>query len=288
MPRRSASGRVASCSNCGAKLAKNARFCPQCGQPAESGETKVMEVPRDETGRVPVHFTQAEPRYYGVTPTTLVLVLAGAALTLAIVLFVLGRWPLALIALGASVLFVLIFLEAARRKPDSPVARSTSEGLEVFRARAGSAADSLATRGRAAKRLIALRRELQRMGSLRTRLLFELGAAVYGGDEQEIETARGKVRELDELAAQREAEMQAVVVQAQERLERRRLEVQPTEMVELPDRPPQPGESDPGGPAVIPEPYPPPDEGNPPEPAIIPEPGPLAPDETPQEGRGGA
>ena len=126
------------------------------------------------------------------------------------------------------------------------------------------------------------------MGSLRARLLFELGAAVYRGDDQAIETARGKVRELDELAAQREAEMQTVVVQAQERLQRRRLEVQPTEMVELPDGPPQPGEGDPGGPAVIPEPYPPPDEGNPPEPAIIPEPGPLAPDETPQEGRGGA
>lgn len=92
-----------------------------------------MELPPDETGRVPVHFTQAEPRYYGVTPTMLVLVLAGAALTLAIVLFVLGRWPLALIALGVSVLFVLIFLEAARRKPDGPpVVRSTSEGLESF------------------------------------------------------------------------------------------------------------------------------------------------------------
>lgn len=247
-----------------------------------------MELPPDETGRVPVQYTQAEPRYYGITPTTLVLVLAGAALTLAIVLFVVGRWPLALIALGASVLFVLIFLEAARRKPEGPVARSTSEGLETFRARAGFAADSLATRGRAAKRLIALRRELQRMSALRAQLLFELGAAVYRGDDQEIEAARGKVRELDELAAQREAEMQTVVVQAQERLQRRRLEVQPTEMVELPDGPPQPGESEPGGPAVIPEPYPPPDEGNPPEPAIIPEPGPLAPQEPPQEGREGA
>jgi hypothetical protein len=187
------------------------------------------------------------------------------------------------------VLFVLMFVEAARRKPEGPpIVRSTSEALDSFRARAGSAADSLATRGRAAKRLIALRRELQRMGSLRARLLFELGAAVYRGDDQEIETARGKVRELDELAAQREAEMQTVVVQAQERLHRRRLEVEPTEMVELPDGPPQPGEGDPSGPAVIPEPYPPPDEGNPPEPAIIPEPGPLAPQEPPQEGREGA
>ncbi len=121
------------------------------------------------------------------------------------------------------------------------------------------------------------------MGVLRARLLFELGDAVYRGDDQATETARGQIRELDELAAQREVEMQGTLVQAQ--LQQRRLEVQPTEMVELPDQPAQPGQGDPSGPAVIPEPYPPPDEGNPPEPAIIPEPGPLAPDEGPQEGR---
>jgi hypothetical protein len=244
-----------------------------------------MEVPPDETGKVPVQYAHAEPRYYGITPTTLVLVLAGAALTLAVVLFALGRWPFGLIALGVSVLLVLVFLEAARRKPDGAVARSTAEALDGFRARAGVAADSLATRGRAARRLLALRRELQRMAVLRSRLLFELGAAVYRGDEQGTERARGQVRELDELAALREAEMEAVVAQTQERLERRRLEVQPTEMVELPDSPAPPAEA-PGGPAVIPEPYPPPDEGNPPEPAIIPEPGPLAPQE-PEEGRTG-
>jgi hypothetical protein len=244
-----------------------------------------MELPPpDETGGVPVEYTQVEPRYYGITPTTLVLVLAGAALTLAVVLFALGRWPFGLIALGASVLLVIVFLEAARRKPDGGVARSTADALDGFRARAGVAADSLATRGRAARRLLALRRELQRMGVLRGRLLFELGDAVYRADDQGAERARGQIRELDELAALREAEMEAVMVQAQDRLERRRLEVQPTEMVELPQPPGQPGEGSPGGPAVIPEPYPPPDEGSPPEPAIIPEPGPLAP-EGPEEGR---
>jgi hypothetical protein len=233
---------------------------------------------------------RTEPRYYGITPTTLVLVLGGAALTLAAVLFALGRWPFGLIALGVSVLLVLIFLEAARRKPDGAVARSTADALDGFRARAGVAADSLATRGRAARRLLALRRELQRMGQLRARLLFELGDAVYRGDDQATERARAQLGELDRLAALREAEVEAFVAQTQERLERRRLEVQPTEMVELPEQPGPPGqpaEPSPGVPAVIPEPYPPPDEGNPPEPSIMPEPGPLGPEE-PEEGRSGA
>jgi len=180
-----------------------------------------MELPPDETGRVPVEYGQVEPRYYGVTPTTLVLVLAGAALTLAVVLFALGHWPFGLIALGVSVLLVLVFLEAARRKPDGAVARSTADALDGFRTRAGVAAGSLATRCRAARRLLALRRELQRMGVLRARLLFELGDAVYRGDDQGTERARGQLAELDRLAALREAEMEAVVAQTQERLERR-------------------------------------------------------------------
>jgi zinc ribbon protein len=281
---------MASCANCGVELPQTSRYCPQCGHPAAVGETKVMELPPDETGRVPVQYAEVEPRYYGITPTTLVLVLAGVAVTVAVVLFALGHWPFGLIAFGVSVLLLLVFLEAARRKPDGAVARSTADALEGFRARAGVAADSLATRGRAARRLLALRRELQRMGVLRARLLFELGEAVYRGDDRGTETARGQLRELDELAAVREAEMGAVMAQTKERLERRRLEVQPTEMVELPDEPAQPaepGEGTPGGPAVIPEPYPPPDEGNPPEPAIMPEPGPLAP-QGPEEGRAGA
>lgn len=236
-----------------------------------------MEVPADETGRVPVAYSQAETHYYGLTPTTLVLVLAGAALTLGVVLFVLGHWPFGLIAVGVCVLLVLVFLEAARRKP--------AGAIDAFRARAGAAADSVTTRGRAAKQVLSLRRELQRLEAVRARLLFELGDAVYRADVNGAETARTQLEELDELRAEREAEMQTIVTDAQERLHQRRLEIQPTEMVELPE---PPGEGSPSGPAVIPEPYPPPDEGNPPEPAIIPEPGPLAPEEAPQEGRRGA
>jgi hypothetical protein len=251
-----------------------------------------MELPPDETGRVPVQYAKAEPRYYGITPTTLVLVLALAALIFAVVLLAIGHWPFGLIALGVSMLLIVVFFEAARRKPDGMVSRSTAEALETFRSRAGVAAESLATRGRAARQVLALRRELQRMAAVRTQLLFELGDAVYRGDEQATETARGQLEELDELSAQREGEMQAVVVGAQERLQQRRLEVQPTEMVELPDEPGAPGESDPVGPVVIPEPYPPPDEGNPPEPAIIPEPSPAVLPEPgplgPEEGRSGS
>jgi hypothetical protein len=259
---------VARCANCSTKLAKGARFCPLCGHPVEAREREANEVP------------PAETQYYGVTPTTLVLVLAIAVLVLAIVLFALGRWPFGLIGLGLSLFLGVVFVESARRRPDTTV--------NAVRARAGAAADSVATRGRTLGKVFSLRREQQRLAAARSQLLFELGDAVYRDDEQATAAAREQLREVDELLAQREAEMKRIVVEANERLDQRRLEVQPTEMVELPEPPAPPGKGTPSGPAVIPEPYPPPDEGNPPEPAVIPEPGPLAPEEAPEEGRRGA
>jgi zinc-ribbon domain len=253
---------MASCTTCGSRLPKESRYCPQCGRPVESGETKVQEIPPDETGPVPVEYAHADRRYYGVTPTALAVGLATVAILAAIVLFATGHWPIALIVLGVGVLLLLVTIETG-----------------AFRDRAGVAADSVATRGRVTTRSFALRRELRRLAAMRNRLLFELGDAVYRGDEQATEAARQHLAALDETSRQREAEMQTLIASAQDRLQRRRLEVQPTEMVELPDEPAAPVEQDPVGPAVIPEPYPPPDEGNPPEPAVIPEPGPLAPEE---------
>lgn len=254
---------MASCANCGSRLPKQSRYCPECGQPVEAAhETKALELPPDETGPVPVTITHAERRYYGVTPTALAVGLAVAAILAAIVLFATGHWPVALIVIGVGVLLLLVSIETG-----------------VFRERAGVAADSFATRGRARTRLLALRRELRRLGVARDRLLYELGVAVYRGDEQAAAAARRRLAELDDAWRQREAEMQTVISQAQETISRRRLEVQPTEMVEIPEQPAAPAEQDPVGPAVIPEPYPPPDEGNPPEPAVIPEPGPLPPEE---------
>jgi hypothetical protein len=225
---------MASCENCGRRLPKASRYCPECGQPVGEPETKVHELPPDETGPVPVTVTHAERHYYGVTPTALALGLALAAFVAAIVLFATGHWPVALVVLGVGLLLLLVSVETG-----------------VFRERAGVAADSFATRGRATTRLLALRRELRRLEVVRRRLLYELGDAVYRDDEQATAVARQRLTELDEAWRQREAEMQTVTANAYDRLRRRRLEVQPTEVVELPDEPPE----------------------------VLPEPGPLTPEE---------
>lgn len=226
---------------------------------------------------MPVNVSRVEPRFYGVTPSLLALVLAGAAVAIAILLFVGGHWPYGMIVLGIAVLLVLAFLETARRKPSGTVSSSTAQALDTFRSRGRVAAESLVTRRRATRQLYGLRQELEHMAVRRDRLLFELGDAMYRGDEQATEEARSRVEELDRLAAQREAEMQQVVESTEHVLARGRLEVQQTEVAERPDDPssPTPGEGNPPEPARIPEPYPPPDEGSPPQPAVIPEPGPA-------------
>jgi hypothetical protein len=242
-----------------------------------------MEIPPDETGPVPVNVERTEPHFYGVTPALFALIVAAAALTLGVVLFATGHWPLGLVLVGVAALLVVLFFDSIRRRQHATV-------FHAFRARTGAAADSLATRGRAARRLLALRRELQRLSAIRARLLFELGDAVYRGDEQATDVARQRIEELDSLAAQREAEMQAVMETAERRIEQRRLEVQPTVIAEQPQEPdaPAPGELNPPEPARIPEPYPPPDEATPPQPAVIPEPGPaVIPEPGPQGSSGG-
>jgi type IV secretory pathway TrbD component len=271
---------VTSCPHCGRQLDEGVRYCPQCGRRVDdpdASDTHVMDVPPNETGRVPVHVTRAEPRFYGITPWSLVLVLAGAAAAVAVVMFVLGHWPIGLLLAGVALLLVLVFLESARRTPRGSLPRSTVEAVDSFRARTTVAAESVATRGRAARQLFALRRELRRMSAARSQLLFELGAAVYGGAEQAANAARERLVELDRLAAQREAEMEQIVKATRRRVEQGRLEVQPTEVAETPGQPqtPAPGEGNPPEPARIPEQYPPPDELTPPQPAVIPEPGPV-------------
>src|SRR3954449_7617898 len=59
---------AAKCANCGSRLTKKARFCPECGTRvgASAGETAIQELPPNETGEVPIEYDTARPRYFGV------------------------------------------------------------------------------------------------------------------------------------------------------------------------------------------------------------------------------
>ncbi len=264
--------RKAECTSCGAKLPAKARFCPECGSRADpaSGETAVQEVPPSETGPVPVQAQVAERRLFGVPPSTILIVIGGAAFGSAIGLFATGRWPWGLIVLGVAIFVLTAFVSQMRRLPGeaSGVGRASLAAIESVRARAGAAVETVAAHGNARIELARLRREVGERVAERSGYLRELGEAVYEGNQSATMQLKQRIQDLDETIKEKEAQMATVTMEAQERISRAQLQVQATRVLPGGEEAPSPVPE----PATVPEPYPPPDEGQPPEPAQVPEP----------------
>jgi hypothetical protein len=219
----------ANCPSCGAKLPKAASFCPSCGTRIEGGETVRTEVPAHETGPVPVTIERVSPRWFGLTPPTLLFGVACAVLVLGIVLLATGHWIAGLLVLGLALLLAAAFLEVGRRKPDAAVVKASVDAVDSVRARAGFAAQALLTNSAARKEIGRRRAELARLQAEREGLFRALGEAVYAGEDGAEQ--RGRLAELDERGAALEAEAAQIAEQARARVQRAHLEVQPTEVV---------------------------------------------------------
>ena len=269
---------AAKCANCGSRLTKKARFCPECGARvgASSDETAIQELPPDETGQVPVAMATAEPRFFGVTPPAAVIALAGASLALAIVLLLTDHFIFGGVLLVVAGVLFMLFAGLVRRAPETPVARASAGALGAVRARAGFAVETLAAHSSARVELFRLRRELAELLAQRAEFARALGEAVYADNPEATESARSSMAEVDDLIYAKEEQMQQTAAGAMERIERAQLQVQPT-MIETPEPPtpspePFPSPSEPPAPTPIPEPSPEPSE--PGGPVVVPEPGP--------------
>jgi uncharacterized protein YdcH (DUF465 family) len=264
--------READCESCGAKLPAKSRFCSQCGASVDvpSGETAVQELPPTETGPVPIDPFVAERRFFGVPPSTILFGIGVGALTLAILLLAIGHFVWGLILFVLAALVLAAFVSQTRRLPEeaSNVARASLEALDAVRARAGAAVETVAAQRNARIELAGLRNELSGLAAARSDRLRELGEAVYKGDKAATRELKKQVQELDDEIKEKEEQMTNVTVEANERIGRAQLQVQPTQVLpsdeEGPDEAPEP--------ARVPEPFPPPDEGEPPQPVQVPEP----------------
>jgi hypothetical protein len=267
---------VASCANCGARLPKRGRFCPECGTRvgAGPGETAVQELPLQETGPVPVELTTVTPRFFGVTPPSAVLALATASLALAIFLIATGHVVVGGALLGVALVLLVFFVGLARQLPETPVARFSSEALNALRERAGFAVETLTVHSSARVELFRLRRELAELLARRAESARALGEAVYADDEEGTEAARAGMAELDGLISAKEDEMEQTAAGAMERIQRAQLQVQPTN-IETPQPVPEPYPEPSPSPQPVPIPEPTPEPSEPPGPTIVPEPGPV-------------
>ena len=147
-------------------------------------------------------------------------------------------------------------------------------GAALTRARltAERVARTVSAQQRARAELARLHAEEARLELDRDAALRDLGAAVYGGEAAETESARGAVAALEERLAALREEKDAVLEQARMHVAEVDEELRPTVAV---TRPAQPEQPDPATEPQPPqEPWPPPDEGDPPQPAVVPEPSP--------------
>jgi hypothetical protein len=253
--------------------------------PVGAGETAVIPLPPNETGPVPVAMLASEPRLFGIVPPGPLLVATVGVVVVAIVLFATGHWALGLVLLGLALLGLAGFLEAVRHTPNTRLTHRSSDVLHRVAAWGGFAREAVSARSRASREVALRRRELWELGQRRTQLLLALGDASYRGDLGAAERARTALLEIDAAAERKQWEIAEAVGLAEARVRKAHLEVQPTEMVQVPEPYPPPDEGTPPmpapvpepSPAPIPEPYPPPDEGSPPSEPPIPEPSPPGP-----------
>jgi ABC-type multidrug transport system fused ATPase/permease subunit len=192
--------------------------------------TERVELPPDETGPVPISVMRTEPHWFGVTPPLFVLGIALVVIVVAIALFASGSWPVGLILFGVGTMLLAVYVEAARRRRHSFVARVSAD----VRGRAGSTWKSLRVRSFVAMETRRIRGDLILLRSQRRDLLLALGAATYGGHQDAAREANERLRELHVREAELNAALDAKLAEAGERIRRAKLSVEKTMRVPPP------------------------------------------------------
>ena len=190
--------------------------------------TEAQPLPPHETTASPVEVSVVMPRYFGITPPTLLFGIATATLAIAITLAILARWVAALVLAALVLVELALFVGLARRKPDTAVAKASVRAIDRARERAAYVVRATTVRTEAARRLTRLRHELLELDTRRDRELRELGAAVHGGDEEAAERVKRELDAIDSERDAREDEMRAIDEATREHLERGRMHVQAT------------------------------------------------------------
>ena len=188
--------------------------------------------PAHEPGGTPVAEYAAEPHLFGVTPAAASLALGTGALAVGILLLLLGSTVVGIVLVVAGVVLLALFLVSARRRK-SRVAQAAARGLGAVRERAGYYALTFRTAAGAQRELTRRRHAIVRLGDERRRLLADLGEAAYARDEARASSVRRALERVDAELAEHEREMARVAAEANERVRRARLQVQPTETVRV-------------------------------------------------------
>jgi hypothetical protein len=196
------------CPHCGTEVPPESRYCRECGRPLGPDGTAVFDTP------ILVRRWPPDP-----------FVLIGALLALgALVLLVGGEWAWGVAAvLGGLVVFV------AR---DDLNRRRATWAFGDLRLRAAATRDAVAARSREQLDVFRARRELAELEAERDRLLRDLGAAVYADDDAGERAVRAALDSLVERLVAKEAEIETLRAEAEQRVARAQANVRPTETLD--------------------------------------------------------
>jgi hypothetical protein len=228
------------CPHCGTTVPAQSRFCPECGR-ALAGE-----------GAPPEYRRRWLPEAFHIV---VALVAVGG-----IILLAGGAWAWGLVVLLLAALLFLSQREAERR--------AAQRAWGNFRARFSATREAVAARSRGQLDLFRARRDRAELEAERTRGFQRLGQAVYYDDDAGTKGARDELDGVAQRITEKEAEIDTMLREMEERVQRAQAGGSPTERLET--LPPEP--------ARVPEPWPPPDEGTPPTPEPDPSPAEPAPD----------
>ena len=236
------------CPTCGANVPASSRFCPECGRPLEVA--------------TPPEAPEASAARRRLWPPELLLAVVVFIAAGGFILLVAGEALWGVVVLLLAGVLALVRQEGVRRE----VGRALRDRVSTQR-------HVVTARSRGQLELFRARRELADLEAARARGYSELGRAVFENDESGKQAARTALMSVVARIEEKEAQIQALIQEMDERVRRAQRGVQSTEPLsaESPSEPLPPR---------LPEPYPPPDEGSPPAPAPVPEP---SPDDPPPE-----
>jgi len=189
----------------------------------QADRTRRVPIPPDETGPVPVTHVHAEVHWFGVPPLRVLLGAATASFLVSVALLATGRWAAGLALLGVAALLGSVFLEAARRRPDSTLTRVSTDAANAFELlRARSRAVAVTQHERAEQAVIESERRAVRL---------RLAEALLSEDEAEADALRDRLVQLDLAEERLRVLLQERLAQADERIGRIRLSAARTVVV---------------------------------------------------------
>jgi hypothetical protein len=168
-------------------------------------------------------------RVYGVLAPGPMLVLTGIFLVGAVLALLAGSVGAAVLLFVLAVVANVFVFEAAKRSPESPLARRVTSAGSNVRGWVTFARESAFAWSGATRDVVRLKNERRRLRREREQAIRSLGEVAYREDEEAVTSLRERLRELDDGLADRERAEAATLEAARQHVSEEHAAARPTE-----------------------------------------------------------